>query len=341
MAEREPPLRMVAWELTRNCNLGCLHCRASATLGPYEGELTTTQCKGILDDIASFSTPTIILTGGEPLMREDIFDIIAYGNARGLRLVIAVNGTLLGSSTALKLKDAGIKRVSLSLDGKDRESHDRFRAVEGSFEAVTKAAGILAGTGLPFQINTTVTSFNVEDLADIYGLVRRIGAVGWHTFLLVPVGRGEGLKGRELSAARYEEVLGWLYGVEKENRLEIKVTCAPHYYRIIRERGDTPKSAGCLAGKSFMFISHRGIAQPCGYLEIPSGDVLREGAQKVWEASPVFRQLRDLSAYKGKCGGCRYLGICSGCRARAYEETGDFLQEEPLCSYNSSGAARS
>lgn len=326
-------LRMVAWELTRNCNLNCVHCRAAASKGPHKEELTFAECKRILDQIAGFASPTIILTGGEPLMRDDIFEIIEYGNKQGLRLVIAINGTLLTEEKALKLRDGGIKRVSLSLDGKDAKAHDAFRGVDGSYNSVMKAADILNATGLPFQINTTVTRFNVNDLFEIYNLVKLIGAVAWHVFLLVPVGRGKDLKGKELDAMAYEDVLNWLYDIESRNELEMKVTCAPHYYRIVKERGSIPKSAGCLAGKSFMFISHKGIAQPCGYLEISSGDVRAHGVKKVWEESAVFNQLRDISSYRGKCGGCRYLKICSGCRARAYELHGDFLQEEPYCSY--------
>lgn len=326
-------LRMVAWELTRNCNLNCVHCRAAASKGPHDGELTLAECKQVLDQIASFASPTIILTGGEPLMRDDIFDIIDYGNTKGLRLVMAINGTLLTAEKARRLKKGGIKRVSLSLDGKNAKEHDAFRGVIGSFNSVMKAADILNGIDLPFQINTTVTRFNVDDLPDIYTLVKSIGAVAWHVFLLVPVGRGKDLKGKELDTRAYEDVLNWLYDIESRNELEMKVTCAPHYYRIVKEKGDTPKSAGCLAGKSFMFISHKGIAQPCGYLELASGDVRAKGVQKVWEESPIFKQLRDLSSYRGKCGGCKYLKICGGCRARAYELHGDFLHEEPYCSY--------
>ncbi len=333
MGEREFPLRMVAWELTRNCNLNCIHCRAKATLGPHEGELTTEECKKIIDDISSFASPTVILTGGEPLMREDLFEIIRYGNEKGLKLVIAVNGTLLDREKALKLKELGIKRVSMSVDGKDSRSHDSFRGVQGSFDAAVEAGRILREAGLPFQINTTVTRLNVGDLGEICEFVKAIGAVAWHVFLLVPVGRGEGLRGEELNAKMYEDVLEWLYAVEKKNELEIKVTCAPHYYRIVKEKGDAPKSAGCLAGKSFMFISHKGIAQPCGYLEMDSGDVRKEGVKKVWEGSPVFTKLRDLRLYQGKCSACKFLAICGGCRARAFELRGDMLGEEPYCSY--------
>lgn len=333
MGEREFPLRMIAWELTRNCNLNCIHCRAKATLGPHQGELTTEECKKIIDDISSFASPTVILTGGEPLMRDDLFEIIRYGNEKGLRLVIAVNGTLLDEDKAMRLKELGIQRVSMSVDGKNARSHDSFRGVQGSFDAVVKAAKILREIGLPFQINTTVTRLNVDDLGEIYEFVKAACAVAWHVFLLVPVGRGEGLRGEELNAKMYEDVLEWLYAIERKNELEMKVTCAPHYYRIVKEKGDTPKSAGCLAGKSFMFISHRGIAQPCGYLEMDSGDVRKEGVKKVWEGSPVFTKLRDLRSYKGKCGACRFLAICGGCRARAYEIRGDMLGEEPYCTY--------
>ncbi len=337
MAQREFPLRMVAWELTRNCNLNCIHCRARASLGPHPGELDLAACKKVLDGIASFASPTIILTGGEPLMREDIFDIIDYGTGKGLRLVIAINGTLLTQERATMLKEGGIKRVSLSIDGKDGLSHDAFRGVTGSFDSVTAAARILSDVGLPFQINTTVTMSNAADMESIYGLAKSLGAVAWHTFLLVPVGRGEGLRGSELDARAYEEMLRWLYNRESLDELEMKVTCAPHYYRIVKEHGGSPKSAGCLAGKSFLFISHRGVAQPCGYLELPSGDVTAEGVETVWSDSPVFSRLRDLSSYGGKCGACSYLKICGGCRARAYAATGDFLQQEPLCAYNPRG----
>lgn len=333
MVKRAFPLRMVAWELTRNCNLNCVHCRARASHGPHENELNTDECRKIIDDIASFSEPTIILTGGEPLLRDDLFELAKYGNEKGLRLVMATNGTLLDRERALLCKKAGIKRLSISIDGKDEASHDAFRGVKGAFQGAINATKILKDTGLPFQINTTVTYENVNALKEIYGLAKALGACAWHVFMLVPVGRAEGFKGRELASKEYEACLYWLWGIESKNELEIKVTCAPHYYRIVKERGGVPKSSGCLAGKSFMFISHRGIAQPCGYLELPSGDVRKDGVREVWENSQIFNMLRDCTSYRGKCARCRYINICGGCRARAYETTGDFLEEEPYCSY--------
>ncbi|MCX7965000.1 MAG: radical SAM protein [Syntrophorhabdaceae bacterium] len=334
MDKRTFPLRMIAWELTRNCNLNCIHCRARASLGPHKDELSTDECKKIIDEIALFSDPTIILTGGEPLLREDIFEIAQYGSKKGLRLVMATNGTLLDKERASKCKESGIKRISISIDGKDKTTHDAFRGERGAFEAAINATNVLNKTGLPFQINTTITYENINDLEDIYRLVKDLGASAWHVFMLVPVGRAQAFKGRELSKEEYEASLHRLYDMESRHELEIKVTCAPHYYRIVKEKGDDPKSSGCLAGKSFMFISHTGIAQPCGYLEVPSGNVRLDGVQKVWETSYIFNMLRDFRSYKGKCGRCKYIHICGGCRARAYETTKDVLQEEPFCSYN-------
>ncbi|HOP85209.1 MAG TPA: radical SAM protein [Syntrophorhabdaceae bacterium] len=333
MVKREFNLRMIAWELTRNCNLNCIHCRARASLGPHTDELTTEECINIIEDVSTFANPTIIITGGEPLLRKDVFEIAEYGSKKGLRFVMAINGTLLDREKAYMCKKVGIKRISISIDGKDKDKHDMFRGVNGAFDGAVNAAGILKEIGLPFQINTTVTLENVYELNEIYSLTKRLGACAWHVFMLVPVGRAENFKGRELDAKSYEATLEQLYEIESKKELEIKVTCAPHYYRIVKEKGGIPESSGCLAGKSFMFISHRGIAQPCGYLEVPSGDVRKEGVREVWLHSRIFNMLRDFTKYKGKCGKCKYISICGGCRARSYETTGDFLEEEPYCFY--------
>ena len=297
---------MIAWELTRNCNLDCVHCRARASAKCYENELSLDECKIVLDDVASFSSPTIILTGGEPLLRDDIYDIIRYGTSKGLRMVIAVNGTLVDRDAAVELKEAGILRVSMSVDGKDQKSHDDFRRVSGSFDAVMRAGRLFNEVGMPFQINTTVTQMNVDDLGVIYDLVKKMGAVAWHVFLLVPVGRGEGLKGEELNAAMYEEVLNWLYEQEERNEMEMKVTCAPHYYRIVKERGGTPKSAGCLAGKELpLHLPHR--YRPAMRL---SGIVLRrrpqgwgpQGMGGFRRSSPMIRDFRSTKASAAAAG---------------------------------------
>jgi heme b synthase len=341
-----PPLRMIAWEITRSCNLNCLHCRAASERGPYTGELNREESMRLIDQIASFSRPVVILTGGEPLLRTDVFDLARYGTERGLRMVIAPNGTLLDPGKAHLLKSSGIQRVSISLDGASAERHDAFRQVSGAFAGALRGIEILKKTDLAFQINTTVTKRNFTELPEILNLAAHLGAVAHHIFLLVPTGRGRALGGETIGADDYEKILHWFCDQRDKHPLQLKATCAPHYYRILRQRAKaegkkiTSKShgldamtRGCLGGIGFCFISHRGDVQPCGYLELISANVRGQNLQDIWEHSSLFRKLRDFSAYKGKCGKCEYTHVCGGCRARAFETTGDFLAEEPLCAY--------
>jgi len=344
-------LRMVAWEVTRRCNLACAHCRASSAAGPYAGELDTAACLKLLDEIAAFSEPVIILTGGEPLLREDIFEIAAYGDRKGLRMVMATNGTLVTEETAGRMLASGIKRVSVSIDGADAASHDAFRRVPGAFAGSMGGIEAMKKAGMEFQINTTITRANLEQMQAIHDLALRIGAAAHHIFLLVPTGRGKQMADQAISPGAYEETLEWFYEQSVTCAIQLKATCAPHYYRILRQKGKGAGAAvshggagaaghplnamtrGCLGGSSFCFISHVGQVQPCGYLEIDCGRVQEQGFETVWKESEIFKQLRDLSLYKGKCGRCEFIKVCGGCRARAYEITGDFLAEEPFCVY--------
>ena len=339
-------LRMVAWEVTRSCNLACVHCRASSRYGSYPGEFATDQCMRLLDEIAAFSKPVIIMTGGEPLLREDIFEIAAHGNRKGLRMVMATNGTLVTEEIADKMSEAGIKRVSVSIDGLDAKSHDTFRGVNGAFSGAM--AGILAmkKAGVEFQINTTVTRTNLDQVQGILDLAIRLGAAAHHIFLLVPTGRGREMADQGLSPLDYEKTLNWFYEESLRCPIQLKATCAPHYFRILHQRKGRIKekskerngalhtmTRGCLGGSSFCFISHTGQAQPCGYLEVDCGQVREKAFRDIWENSPIFQNLRDLHQYKGKCGQCEFIKVCGGCRARAYEATGDYLAGEPLCIY--------
>ncbi|MBF0450974.1 MAG: heme b synthase [Candidatus Magnetomorum sp.] len=338
--------RLIAWEITRNCNLSCQHCRASATRGPYTGELDTESCFRLLDQVAELGKPIIILTGGEPLLRNDIFEIAAYGTNKGLRMVMAPNGTLITHENAVKLKEAGIQRISISLDGFDAASHDTFRGVEGAFDGALQGIRHARDVDLPFQINTTVTQQNLAAIPDIQELAVRSGAVAHHIFLLVPTGRGKYIADQSISAEEYEQTLNWFYEQREKTTIELKATCAPHYYRILRQNakkegktvsfqshGLDAVTRGCLGGTHFCFISHRGIVQPCGFLDLNCGDITQQGFQDVWLNSTVFQALRDYDQLKGKCGRCEYRSFCGGCRARAYEATGDYLAEEPLCTY--------
>ncbi|MBF0100585.1 MAG: heme b synthase [Desulfobacterales bacterium] len=338
-------LRILAWETTRRCNLACVHCRASATLQQEHNDLDTAAGFRLLDEIAEVAKPVIILTGGEPLLRDDIFDLAAYGTKLGFRMVMAPNGTLITPENAQKLRDSGIKRLSISIDGATSENHDRFRGVSGAFDSAMQGISILKQADLEFQINTTVTQINLHELPKILDLAISLGAVAHHIFLLVPTGRGKYILDRAITAEEYEQTLNWFYEQRDIVPLQLKATCAPHYYRILRQRakqegksvtmntfGLDAVTRGCLGGTGFCFISHRGIVQPCGFLDLNCGDVTQMPFSHIWNDSEIFKALRQRQ-YHGKCGKCEYKNVCGGCRARAYEATGDYLSEEPLCSY--------
>lgn len=342
--------RLVVLELTRRCTLSCIHCRASAQIEGYKDGFSTKDWFRLLDEISSFAKPIIILSGGEALLRDDIFDIISYARAKELMAVIATCGAPLTEEKAERLKQSGIKRVSISIDGKDSRTHDMMRQQKGIFDKAIFAMRILKDKGIEFQINTTVTRHNVSQLIDILEMAVNYGAVSFHPFFLVPIGRAKQLRDMQLSAVQYEEALNWLYEKSKECSISCRPTCAPHYFRILvdSEKHHYPrkfafdsrksasldaKTAGCLGGKSFCFISSEGRVYPCGFLETECGNVQVDSFKKIWYDSCVFKQLRDTSCYKGKCGECEYLEICGGCRARAYEASGDYLEEEPNCLY--------
>jgi heme b synthase len=346
LEDGSPVCRLIAWEVTRSCNLACKHCRAEAHLEPYPGELSTDEAKALIDTFPDVGNPIIIFTGGEPLMRHDIFELVAHAKSKGLRCVMAPNGTLVTAEIARKMVEAGIERCSLSVDGPDAATHDEFRGVEGSFQGVLNAIEHFKSVGLEFQINTTVTRGNLGSFKDIFQLAERVGAAAWHIFLLVPTGRAAQLGAEVISAEEYENVLNWFYDFRKTTTMQLKATCAPHYHRILRQRAKedgTPVtfenfgldavSRGCLGGVGFCFISHTGQVQPCGYLELDCGQVKEAPFPQIWRASRQFLNLRDPKTYTGKCGSCEYERVCGGCRARAATMRGDYLAEEPLCSH--------
>lgn len=357
--------RLIAWELTRRCPLACRHCRASAADRDYTGELSTEEALRLLDDIASFARPILILTGGEPMVREDVYRLARAATERGLPVAMAPCGLLVDGPAVRRMQEAGVRRISLSLDGADAATHDAFRGVTGSFASVVRAAERARAAGLEFQINTTVTRLNVAQLEEIRRRAVELGAVGFHPFLLVPTGRAAGLAEYEIEPEEYERVLGWLYERSLDSPIQIKPTCAPHYHRILHQRaGERPRGAsagaaeagaernrhghgmaalshGCMGGQSFAFISHTGRVQICGFLDLEAGDLRREEFRfrSIWEHSPLFARVRDVDGYGGKCGACEYRRVCGGCRARAYAAGGDFLAEEPFCVYQPEGTA--
>jgi heme b synthase len=353
----EPRLQLVAWEITRSCNLHCAHCRASAFGGKYAGELCTEESFRLIDQVREAGNPIIILTGGEPLARADVYSIAEYARSKGLRVVMGTNGTLVTPQIATRLKDSGLSRISVSLDFPTPELQDRFRGQQGAFAAALAGIRNIRGAGVDVQVNCTLTRLNIDYLDDLLALALDEGAVAFHPFFLVPTGRGKGLRDVELSAGEYESALDWIYEkqVDLKDRIFFKPTDAPHYLRILQQRGRTETagatsgshhhpggansiSRGCMAGSGFCFISHTGQVQGCGYLDLAAGNVRDQTFGQIWRDSQLFKQLRDLSLIKGKCGICEYKSVCGGCRARAYETTGDYLQSEPYCIYQPRGS---
>ncbi len=348
--------RLIAWEVTKRCPLNCRHCRASSSDREFAGEFTREECFRVLENIASFAKPIIILTGGEPMARSDIYEIAEYGTKLGLRMVMAPCGLLMDRENTRTMKESGIMRISLSIDGADRKTHDSFRQIDGAFDAVLNAARIAREEGLEFQINSTITKLNCSQIDGMLRLAIDLGAVGFHPFLLVPTGRGSDLADYEIDPQEYENVLTWIYERSLDAPIQLKPTCAPHYYRIFRqkerEKGDrvavethglSAMTKGCLGGQSFAFISNTGRVQICGFLEEKAGDV-RENAydfRTIWETSPLFLKMRDVDGYNGRCGICEYRRVCGGCRARAFATTGDYLDEEPYCVYRPMASAGS
>lgn len=340
-------LRLIFWELTEGCNLKCVHCRATAQPERNTQELSTEECFRIIDELVTFSNPIVILTGGEPLYRPDFFEIAKYGTDKGLRIAMASNGTMINKEIAQKIKDVGVQRVSISFDGSNAKTHDDFRGIPGSFDEALQGVRNLREIGVEVQFNTTITKHNVHEIEEIMDFTVREGAVALHTFMLVPVGCGVEISDNAmLPSDEYERVLEWFYDQSKVVPIELKATCAPHYFRIMRQKakeegiqitpnthGMAAMTKGCLAGTGVCFLSHKGRVQPCGYLPVQAGNVNEQNIKDIWEQSEIFTQLRDNSNLKGKCGICDYKNVCEGCRARAFAVTGDFLDQEPSCNY--------
>jgi len=359
-------LRLLFWETTAGCNLECVHCRRlDVSKQLMQSDMTTAEALNFVTGLAAYAKPILVLSGGEPLFRPDIFDIARHAGNAGLPVALATNGTLIDDAVAGRIVDAGIRRVAISIDGADETTHDKFRQQPGSLAAALRGFRYLRARGMSMQINCTVTKHNLHQVETLYGMARELGAEALHLFMLVPVGCGVQIaESNMLPAEEYERVLNWMYDKSKERALHLKATCAPHYFRVMRQRArdegvrieathshGKPASAGkpgsghpggdmaamtkgCLAGSAICFVSHTGEVFPCGYLPVSAGNVRRQGVQEIWERSDVFTRLRDDSQLEGKCGCCEFKRVCMGCRARAYYESrGDYMAEEPYCAY--------
>ncbi len=343
-----PELTVLAWEITRRCMMDCKHCRAGEKPATSDHELSTRECLHLIDDMGSFASPVVMITGGEPMLRDDLPEIIHHMTGRGIGTTLSPCGPLVTAHNVAALKDAGLGYISFSIDAIDPAAHDDFRGYAGAFASALKGIETVKKAGLDFAILTTVTRHNYRDLPRIIRLASDLGAVFFIPFFLVPTGKGKNLRQQQLSSAEYEDCLNWLYDVSAgsdalpvRRDVVIRPGCAPHFYRIIHQREGTyklsffgtPITEGCLAGISYLFISYRGIVQPCGYLDLECGDVRTASLQTIWETSPYFQNIRNLQAYEGKCARCEFLSVCRGCRARAYAETGNYMREDPYCNY--------
>ncbi|MFW2330814.1 MAG: radical SAM protein [Nitrospinota bacterium] len=342
-------MRLLFWETTAGCNLECVHCRRlDVSRKLMESDLNFEEAKQLVDQIVSVGKPIFVLSGGEPLMRPDIFDIADYATKSGLTVAMATNGTMITSEVAKKIKSSGIQRVSVSLDGATADIHDKFRKLDGSFDRAIEGIKHVQDVNVSTQINSTIAKHNVHQVKDLYRNAIDLKCDALHIFMLVPVGCGVEIeKDQSLDALTYEKVLNWFYEVSLERKIETKATCAPHYFRIMRERakadnievttkthGMAAMTKGCLAGQSICFVSHKGEIFPCGYFPLEVGNVKHDNLTDVWSNSEVFQKLRNQENLTGKCGACDYKEVCEGCRARAYFYTdGDYLSEEPYCIY--------
>jgi heme b synthase len=347
MIEFEP--KWIAWEITRRCNLRCVHCRSSSQ-EEVSGhpDFSLEEARRVLDDISSYAQPVVVLSGGEPLVREDVFDIARYGTDKGLRMCLATNGVLVTDEVCGKIKESGIRICSLSLDGSTKEVHDDFRCQEGAFDGTINAAKLFKKHGIEFIVNSSFSGRNQEEIPKVYRLAKELGATAWYMFMIVPTGRGEEIMSELISKEDYEKILDWHYEMEKEeDDMLVRPTCAPHYYRVVLQKSkkegekfkrrtlkfSTGGAKGCIAGQLICLIDVDGNVLPCSYFPKAAGNIREQSFKDIWENSGLFREMRDFKGYKGKCGECEFVNVCGGCRARAYAITGDYLDEEPFCSY--------
>lgn len=324
---------VVTWEATRACSLACDHCRADAVAERAPDELGTAAVRDLIDGVARFDpSPVFVVSGGDPLERPDLFELLAYATDRVTTAVTPAPTPRLDRETVEQFADAGVHRMAISVDRATERAHDKFRGEPGSFEAARRAARYAEEAGIPIQVNTTVTADTVAALPAVADLVGRLGAVAWEVFFLVPVGRGTDLDG--LDPVRAGEVAAWLHDRTRRAPFRLVPVEAPFYRRIAHERAEAPGYVGSVrAGKGFVFVSHRGKVYPSGFLPRSVGSVRETPLPELYREAPLMRALRDADRLTGPCGRCPYRQTCGGSRSRAYAVTGDPLASDPLCPF--------
>ena len=327
---------LTIWETTRSCALACRHCRAEAEFGRDPRELTTEEGRLLLDEVAAMGTPIVILSGGDPLNRPDLEELIDHGKRRSLRMgTIPAATERLTESRIGSLKAAGVDQIAFSVDSPDSREHDSFRGVPGAFEKSMEGLRWARRAGIPLQINTCFAQWNLPKLEEMIEFVKREGIVFWEVFFLIPTGRGTAMK--PISAADFERVFERLERLSREAPFHVKLTEAQHLRRYQAQRGTAPGHGSAApavnAGKGFAFVDFKGDVFPSGFLPISAGNVRARRLSDIYQGSPLFRDLRDPAKLTGKCGRCEYAGICGGSRARAFAMTGSPFASDPSCSY--------
>jgi len=327
---------LVSWNTTNQCNMFCDHCYRDAGAKAAD-ELSTEQARQLIQGIKKAGFQIMIFSGGEPLMRPDIYELGAYAKAQGLRAVMGTNGSLITPDVALQIKEAGFMAAGVSLDSLYPERNNNFRRLENAYELTVAGMNNLRTAGVPFQIHTTVMDWNVNELESITDFAIEIGAMAHHVFFLVPTGRAVKIEDEALKVAEYERTLARLMEKQKQVPIEIKPTCAPQFIRVADRKGMSLRfSKGCLAGVSYCIISPTGNVQPCAYLDMPLGNVKEIPFEKIWQENESLQRLRSMD-YQGKCGICDYKTRCGGCRARANYYNGDIMAEDTWCLYQPRG----
>lgn len=326
-------MNICSWNVTNKCNLQCKHCYRDAGK-EFQNELTTEEGFALLDEIAKANFKLMVFSGGEPLMRSDILELTEHAFSLGLRPVYGTNGSYLDLETAKSLKQAGGAAVAISLHMIDKERHDNFCGVQGAYDMSLDAMRNCNEVGLPFQVNTTVFDFNIEEIEKICKLAKEMGAKSHHVLFLVPTGRGKDLEESSLRAVEYERLIRRLLKKREELNFDIKPTCAPHFKRIAKHLNIPMHrySRGCLAGISYISVIPNGDVWPCPYLPLKLGNIREKKFSEIWKRNPILNKLRTMN-YSGACGICEFKQTCGGCRARAYFYNDDFMAQEPWCMY--------
>jgi len=334
---------IVFYEMTRACDLACVHCRADAQHACHPQELSPAQALQLVHELLRFpKPPLLVLTGGDPLKRADVFDLVEYAVAQNLSVAMTPSATPLVTREAIeRLHNSGLHRLAVSLDGARAETHDAFRKVAGSYQRTLEVIADAHDVGLPMQINTTIGRHNLHELDEMLDLVTKLGAILWSVFFVVPTGRATA--SLRLSAEECEDVFKRIWQRSQSHSIPIKTTEAPHYRRFILQqprnaetapkRKMPPGQIGTNEGKGILFVGHTGEIYPSGFLPIECGRFPADSIAKVYQDHELFRELRDGDRLHGKCGACEFRNLCGGSRARSYALTGDPLASEPDCIY--------